>query len=470
MPKNNSSRPGDRPDGVVSSHHQPWLGRGQLSWAIYEWARNPYFTLVLIFIFAPYFANHVVGDPVTGQVIWGYIQGIVGAIIAVISPVLGAIADASGRRKAWVGAFTVLSIPCVAALWLASPGGLAPVALIGLALIAASVFLEFAAVFHNAMLPALVSRDRVGSLSGFGFALGNVGGISMLIIVLAAFTIPDVPILGLEKADHEHDRVVGPITAFWLVLFSAPFFLFTPDVPGPRLAALSAIRRGLGNLRKTLRDIRSFRDFALYLIARMTYNDGLLTLQAFGGIYAAGTFGWNMNELGVFGIILILSAAVGGMIGGWIDDRIGSKRTILFSLMGLVIVVVGFVSITKSSLFFGYIAVAETDIVDERGTMLFSSISERVFIALGILSGLLFGPCFASSRTMVARVAPESRVAEFYGLYALSGTITAFVGPLAVSALTAGFESQRVGFSAIIVFLLGGLLLLLPVRETRVAG
>ena len=459
-------RPGSSDSNIDTSSHASigsWLGPGQIGWAVYEWARNPYFTLVLIFVFAPYFSSHVVGDPVSGQVVWGYIQGIVGAIIAVVSPAIGAIADTVGRRKVWVGVFSALSLPCIAALWFALPGGVTPIAMIAVLIVAASVCLEFSAVFHNAMLPQLVAARRVGSLSGFGFGLGNLGGIAMLTLVLAAFTLPDIPVLGIDKATHEHDRIVGPITALWLAIFSVPFFLFTPDTGGTGLGPRAAIRRGLRNLVQTLRRLRSFRDLALYLAARMIYNDGLLALQAFGGIYAAGTFGWKMADLGVFGIILILSAALGGIVGGRLDDRIGSKRVILGSTSGLVIVVVGFVSITETSIFFG---LATFDVTVPE-TAIFATIPERVFIALGIISGFLFGPCFASSRTMVARLAPKSMAAEFYGLYALSGTITAFFAPLAISVLTAAFESQRVGFSVIAVFLLGGLVVLLPVRESR---
>lgn len=425
----------------------------QTGWALYEWARNPHYTLVLIFLFAPYFSTALAGDAVIGQVAWGYLQAATGAVVAVSAPLLGAMADGSGRRKPWVLTSTALALPGLALLWLAVPG--ASLVAVGIAVASATIALEVATVFHNAMLPRLAAPGRIGWLSGVGFALGNVGGIVLLLVVLAAFVLPAQPAMGVDRAQHEIERLVGPLAALWLAVFTLPFVLVTPDAGSTPVPVRAAFRRGVQTLTATLRQARAHRASFLFLLARMIYNDGMLALQQFGGIYGAGVFGWKATELGLFGILLILSAAAGGLIGGWLDDHIGSRRLILISLLGLAAAVILTVSLAPDSMLFGAVGLP-LDRVDGP----FGSAAERWFLALAAAAGLLFGPCFASSRTLAARLAPPGMSAEYFGLYALSGTITAFLGPLAIALATAAFASQRAGLGAVVVFLLGGWVLL----------
>jgi UMF1 family MFS transporter len=453
---------------------EPADERAQWSWALFDWANQPYFTLITTFIFAPYFTSYVVGDPTHGQAIWGYALAIAGVIIAFASPVMGAIADAAGPRKPWIAAFQVVCIVSCALLWLARPGaGPDELTLILALVIMASTSAEFSIVFNNAMLPGLVGESRIGRLSGYAWGLGYVGGLLSLTVVLTAFTMAETPLLGLDKTAHEHDRIVGPLTAVWIALFVLPLFLFTPDVPSSAVGRMAAVRAGIGQLWGTLRKLRHYRNVVQFLVARMLYFDGLSAIFVFGGIYASGIFGWTTTDLGVFGIILTIFAAVGAAAGGWLDDRIGSKRTAMWAVCGLALATLGVVSVSvdgvgtperRDTIFYFF-----TYAVPHAPGGMFNTLAEQVFLGFGILIGVCGGPAQAASRTMVSRLAPTDMIGEFYGLYALSGKATAFMAPLAVAAVTDAFDSQRAGISTILIFLIVGLVLLLPVREERAA-
>jgi len=446
---------------------------GQFSWALFDWANQPYFTLITTFIFAPYFTSFVVGDPTRGQELWGYGQALAGLIIAIGSPIMGAMADASGPRKPWIFVFQLLCIAACAGLWIAAPGAATGdlVLILGLVVIA-GIGAEFSIVFTNAMLPGLTSETHLGRLSGYAWALGYLGGLVSLAFVLTAFSLAEVPLFGLDKSMHEHDRIVGPLTALWILVFVLPLFLFTPDAPRSGLGYAAASRRGLSQLWETLKSLRNYRNVLLFLIGRMFYFDGLTAIFAFGGIYAAGIFGWTTTDLGIFGIILTIFAAVGAALGGRLDDRIGSKRTILLAVAGLIVATLGVVSISVEGtgtpervdtilFFYTYAPAVGAD------SGMFSTPAEAVFLLFGILIGICGGPAQAASRTMVSRLVEPSMVGEFYGLYALSGKATAFLAPFAVAVVTGLYDSQRAGVSVILVFLAVGLLLMLPVREER---
>ena len=437
--------------------------RGKFGWAMFDWANQPFFTLITTFIFAPYFASFVVGDAVQGQALWGYTQATAGVVIALVAPFLGSIADASGRRKPWIGVFTAIGVAASFFLWYATPAADADVlAFTMVMVVVATIGVEFAIVFNNAMLPSLVPDRRIGMLSGFGWGLGYVGGLVALIVVLLGFSLPEAPLLGLDKAAHEHDRLVGPLSGLWFAVFVIPLFLLTPDAPRRGLGPSAAVRQGVRTLLATLVKLPRYRNIALYLVARMFYYDGQSAIFAFGGIYAAGLFGWTTTELGLFGIILIVFAAVGAFVGGWLDDRLGSKRFIAFAVVGLILGTLGVVSISDGrALFFLDVGMPTA------GSGLFGSDAERIFLAVTVVLAISGGPAQAASRTMLARLAPATMMGEFYGLYALSGKATAFMAPLAIALLTTAFASQRAGIAVVLVFLVVGLVLLLFVGEER---
>jgi MFS transporter, UMF1 family len=443
---------------------------GQFSWALFDWSNQPFFTVITTFIFAPYFANVMVGDPVQGQAAWAFTQSTSGVLIALMSPFLGAMADAGGRRKPYIFAFQVLTVLGCVALWWAYPGRPDLIAPISAAVVVATIGAEMSIVFNNSQLPHIVRPERMGRLSGFGWGMGYCGGLIALFAVLAAsrpamFGLAasnDRPLFGLDPATHELERLIGPASALWLIVFVLPMFLFTPDRASRKIPLLQAAWRGGRALVHTVKRLRHFRNALLYLIAFMLYNDGLAAIIAFGGVYASATFGWSTVTLGIFGIILTVFAIPGAFLGGRLDDRLGSKRTIQLAVLGVIVASVGIVSVSADRVFF---VMPTSELVADRG--LFGSLQEKVFMAFALLLGVCMGPMQAASRTMVGRLSPPGMTGEFFGLFALSGRATAWMAPLAIGFITHETGSNRLGVACVLVFLVLGFVLLWQVREER---
>ncbi len=441
--------------------------RAIAGWLLFDLAAQPWFTLVTTFVYAPYFVSVLAADPAEGQALWGYATGIAGAIIAVLSPALGAIADAGGRRKPWIFGFSIALIAGSMLLWYGHPADPNAVLIVLTAFVLGTIGVEFATVFTNAMMPDLVPPERLGRLSGTGWAVGYFGGLMTLVIVLGLIAArPDSgltlfglePILGLDPDTSEGDRASGPFTAIWYVLFVIPLFLFTPD--GTKRAGLAAaIRIGLRDLVDTIRDLRHYRDAFLYLVAHMTYTDGLVALFAFGGIYATGIFGWSTIEIGIFGIWLTVAGTAGALIGGRFDDRFGPKAVVLTATAILTLSAIGILSVDRNHILF-VIEVGASDASEK----LFASVPEITYLILGGIIGAAAGPLQSASRTLLVRVAPRDRLTQFFGLFALSGKMTSFLGPIAVGVLTAWSGSQRIGISVLVVFFLVGAAILTVVR------
>ncbi len=464
-PQTESSR------AVAAAHTKTDSRIGQASWALFDWASQPYFTLITTFIFFPYFVSEFVGDAVRGQELLGYALGAAGVVTALSSPVLGSIADAAGRRKPWIFVFLIVFVASCSTLWLAVPGDTRALALIIIMIITSSVAMEASIVFTNAMLPRLAANSEMGRLSGFAWGLGYAGGLVSLFFVLIAFAlpgqvdwpfIPAEPLFGINPARNEPERLTGPLTALWFAVFALPLFLFTRDEVGSDLGYAQAVKQGLTTLKATIGKLGMYRNILLFLLARMIYNDGLVAIFAFGGVYARGVFGWDITVMGIFGVILVSFAAVGCIIGGLLDDRIGSKPTVVISLSGLVIGTVGAASVTQDSILF---VVPAEPLVP--GRSLFGSAQEFSYLIFAILIGISGGPAQAASRTLMARMAPHGMAGEFFGLYALSGKATSFAAPALLAFMTAVFADQRAGLFVIVGFLVAGLVLLLPVDQQR---
>ena len=438
-----------------------------VSWIFFDWAAQPYFTLITTFVFAPYFATSVAPDPATGQSLWGFAMAAAGMAIALLSPVLGAIADAAGRRKPWIAVFGAMLVLGSSALWIGKPGDTAIIPPLLTAVALASVGAEFATVFNNAMMPTLVPPERIGRLSGNGWATGYVGGIISLIIVLGFLAAnPETgrtllggkPLFGLDPATHQGDRITGPLTALWFIVFVTPMFLFTPDYPAKR-PMRAALRAGLAQFRQSLRELPKQKSLAMFLLANMIYTDGLVSLFAFGGIYAAGTFGWHTIQIGTFGIILAIAGTFGAWLGGKLDDLLGPKRVIAGSMLILLLSLAAILLVDKDSILFVKVAPPEP------GGALFAGAAERAYLVLGCLIGAAGGPLQAASRTLLIRLAPKDRIAQYFGLFALTGKVTSFIGPLLIGAITAVTASQKAGMAVLVVFFVAGLALLSRVRE-----
>lgn len=438
-----------------------------ISWIFFDWAAQPYFTLITTFVFAPYFATSIAPDPATGQSLWGFAAAAAGLVIALLSPVLGAIADASGQRKPWIATFGAILVLGSSAMWIGKPGdpGIIPPLLTAFAL--ASVGAEFATVFNNAMMPTLVPPERIGRLSGNGWATGYVGGITSLSIVLGFLAAnPETgrtllgftPLFGLDPATHQGDRITGPLTGLWFIIFVTPMFLFTPDYPAKR-PVRKALREGLSDLKRSLGELPKQKSLAAFLLANMIYTDGLVSLFAFGGIYAAGTFGWHTIQIGTFGIMLAIAGTFGAWLGGKLDDSLGPKRVITGSMLILLLSLAAILLVDKDSIFFIKVAPPVP------GGALFAGAAERAYLVLGCLIGAAGGPLQAASRTLLIRLAPKDRIAQYFGLFALTGKVTSFIGPLLIGVITAVTASQKVGMAVLVVFFVAGLGLLARVRE-----
>ena len=409
---------------------------GQFSWALYDWANSAFSAVIVTFVFATYFSQGIAANPTVGTAQWSWAVTASGIAIAITAPILGAVADAGGRLKPWLFGFTWASIAGCFALWYARPE--VQYVLYALVVFGLTTFLyEIAQVFYNAMLPEIAGRERIGRISGWAWGLGYFGGLACLTFTLFAFVQTETPLFGLSEEDAEHVRVVGPLVGTWYLVFSLPLLLFTPDREPTGRRLREAVPEGLRKLWGTVRNVRHYREIAKFLIARLFYTEGLNTLFLFGGIYAAGTFGMDTAQVIQFGILLNVTAGVGAFAFGWIDDWIGAKRTILIALACLILI--------------GLTAVLVTD--------------RLLFWIIGGVLGLFVGPAQAASRSLMGRIAPAEVRTEMFGLYALSGKITAYLGPLVLGTVTLFTGSQRLGVATILLFWLLGALLLLTVRD-----
>ncbi|SCA56475.1 Major facilitator superfamily MFS_1 [Candidatus Terasakiella magnetica] len=399
----------------------------QTSWALFDFANSAFPTVITTFVFAAYFSKGIAPDEVTGTALWGYATSIAAFFIALCAPVFGAIADQSGARKPWIFLFSFLCVSGSALLWFATPEESSIV--FALTCVGLATFgFEMAMVFYNAMLPGLATPGREGLLSGLSWGLGYLGGLLALALVLVLFVQNETPLFGLDKTLAEHLRISGPFVALWYSLFACALFLFVPDRQN-RTPVTKAVSKGLATLKSTLKGWRDHPDIFFYLLTRMIYTDGLNTLFAFGGIYAAGTFDMAFSELIIFGIGINVTAGLGAAGFGWLDDRLGPKRVIIIALISISLIA--------------------------SGTLLVSD--KTHFLILGLSLGLFMGPAQAASRTYMAHISPKEIRTELFGLYALSGKATAFIGPLLVGVMTEIFASQRAGMATILIFFVIGL-------------
>ena len=407
------------------------------AWALYDFANSSFTTLVVTFVYGTLFASYIAPDEATGQTQWAIGLGISAALIALLSPVLGAIADRGGYRKRFLFWTTVVCVVGTAVLFFPQQGD---VVFALAAFVVANVAFEVGIVFYNAFLPALAPPERIGRVSGWGWSLGYVGGLLCLGVALVVFVQPETPPLGLDKDTFAHVRATNLLVAVWFALFAIPAFLVLEEPPRKEPEGLEAreavVRGAFRQFGRTFRDIKHYRQIVKLLVARVFYNDGLVTVISFGGIYAAGVLGFETEDVLIFGIVLNVAAAVGAAIFGFVDDALGGKKTVLITVVGL---------FAASAL-----AIATT--------------SATLFWVAGILIGLLLGPNQAASRSLMGRFVPPAKENEFFGFFAFSGKATAFLGPALLAPITAAF-GQRAGISVVLVFFLVGGVLLLSLDE-----
>lgn len=401
------------------------------AWATYDFANSAFTTLVVTFVYAAFFAKGIAPDETTGTDLWSTGITISALVVAFLSPFMGAMADRGGYRKRYLGIATIVCILATFALFFPQKGD------VWMALgifIVANVAFEMANVFYNAFLPDIAPPERIGRVSGYGWALGYIGGLLCLVAGLFLFVQPDPPMFGLNADTDAQFRATNLLVATWFALFSIPMFLLVKDekVENPPPAS-QLIREAKDDLVRVFSEIKKYRQVFRLLVARLIYNDGLITIFGFGGLYATVVFDFTLDDVIVFGIALNLAAGFGAWAMGHLDDKLGGKTTILISIVGLI-------AATLLAVF---------------------TRSVTWFWVAGIGVGLLAGPNQSASRSLLGRFTPEMKENEFYGFFAFSGKFTAFLGPFLLGKMTLLFDSMRVGIVVVVLlFVVGGILLM----------
>ena len=402
------------------------------SWCLYDWANSAFNTLVVTFVYSTFFAEAFASDPGRGTALWSRGVALSAVLIAVLAPFAGALADRGDRRRYLIGCTLTCCVMTAALSFIRADQSNAVVLALTVFVIA-NVAFEIGLVFYNAFLPSLVSENRLGRVSGYGWGLGYAGGLVCLAVALP-FAIGDPPPFGVSTEAGFHVRATNLLVAVWFLVFSLPIFIYLRD---ERIVTRRVdVRSAIADLRDTVTHLRQYREIVRFLVARLIYNDGLVTIFAFGGIYANGTFGFTIPEVIVFGIVLNVVAGLGAWVFGFVDDRIGGKKTILISLAFL----------SAAALL---AAIAPT---------------RFWFWVSGVMVGFFLGPNQSASRSLMARFVPREHESEFFGFFAFSGKVTAFMGPWLLGVLSDAF-SQRAGVGSVLMFFLVGGWLLRSVDE-----
>lgn len=409
--------------------------RAIFAWTLYDFANSAFSILVLTFIYATYFTETVASDRISGTVMWSRGITISALTVGLLSPFFGALADTGGFRKRILLILTAITVIGTANLFNVLPGQV----LKGLVwFVIANIGMEMGMVFYNAFLPDVATSDKIGRISGYGWGVGYVGGLLCMVVAMVGFVQTENPWFGFSTENSENIRATNLLVAVWFTIFAVPFFIWVKEKKGrtfPNIGQM--VSSTVGQLKSTFHEIKRYRQIVRLLIARIFYNDGIITIYSFGGIYAAGTFGFTFSEILTFGIVLNITAGLGAFAMGFLDDRIGGKRTIQITNMV-------FIAATLLAVF---------------------APSKLWFWVSGIIVGFFLGPNQAVSRSLMGRFVPSDKETEFFGFYAFSGKATAFIGPFFLGILTEMFNSQRAGMSIVVVMFIVGSLLLTRVDE-----
>ncbi len=428
-------------------------------WCLYDWAMSAFNTVIGTFVFSVYFTKGVSADPNQGTADWGLMLGLSGLAVAVLSPVLGAIADRGGPAKPWLAACTAIAVVGSAMLWFVRP--LPDYALLALVVVGvASVAFELSYVFYNALLNRVAPPSHIGRVSGWGWGVGYLGGLGSLILCLVLLIQAEQPLFGLLGTEESQPvRATAVLVAVWYGLFALPLFLLVPDraaVPGVPMG--QAVAQGLATLWKTLKGLKAYGNVLRYLVASALWRDGINTITAFGGIFAGVLFGMDQGQLILFAILLNVAAGLGAIGFAWLDDLLGSKPTLVVSIVGLFLSGVALLAIGTP--WWGWAPVLDLPV----GAF---TPEQQWVLVFGLVLGCFFGPAQAAARSMMARLAPPGMETEFFGLFALTGRAVGLLGPLAYGLAVEAFDTQRAGMATVLVLFAAGLAILLTVKEPR---
>ena len=416
-----------------------------LGWCFYDFANSAFTTIVVTFIYSAYFASGIVGNEAMGQVYWGNAVTICAIIIAILSPIMGAVADQGGYRKSFLLFWTWICIIFSILLFFPKSGDIYSALIL---FIIANVAFEMGCVFCNAYVPTISTKENTGKISGYGYAFGYLGGLLALVLGLVTIALPEQPMFGISLEDGENYRAMNILVALWLIVFSIPTFLWLNKDNRKKRINITLIKDSFSQLRGTFRDIKKIKNTIRFLVARLFYNDALITIFSFGGIIAVGVYDFNLEKMLIFGIVLGAAAGIGAFLMGFVDDRIGSKKTILLSNLFLIIATI----------------------------MVVSTNDESIFWVAGIIVGFWSGPNQSASRSLMSKLSPKNKQNEFFGFFAFSGKITAFLGPFLLAQTTYvalqyyNFEktsAQRLRVSVVLFLFILGTVFLSLVNEDR---
>ena len=387
------------------------------AWSLYDFANQPFTTIIVTFIYSAFFVKVIAPNPQIGTAMWANAIAITAIIVSVLSPILGAIADKGGYRKFFLILFTCICSVFSVLLFFPEAGDV----FLALTLfIIANIAFEMGTVFCNSYLPDLSNKENSGSISGFAWGLGFVGGLLALFLALFLFDINNP--LELRK--------INILAGIWFAIFSIPTFMFLKDRKKEKLTK-KHISDSFSTIRKTFKSIKYYKQISQFLIARLFFNDGLITIFALGGIYAVGTINFTFEEVMLLGIVLNTAAGFGSFLFGYLEDKIGAKKVINISLIVLIIATL-----------IAYYA-PETNSPKE------------IFWIAGVLIGLMVGPNQSCSRSLMSQLTPKEKQNEFFGFFALTGKATSFLGPLLFGFITLKYSQQMALWVVIILFVVG---------------
>ena len=433
---------------------------GRYSWTMFDWANQPFYTLIMTFVFSVYFTDvFIIGE--NGAQKLTLTQTISGLAIALLSPVLGSITDIKGNRKLLMGITSVLFVLGMALLWYSPPGAPDGIWLVMFGLILASAMVGFSEVFNNSVLATIETPENSGWLSGMGYGVGYIAGLIALILFLIIFVWPGGEtenLYGLNTSEYEHIRIVGPLCAIWYAVFIVPLFLFTPDLKKKDVTVINSIKIGLTNFINTFKEVRKYRNIFAFLITRMFYQDALNALFVVGGVYASLVVGMSLTQVLILGIILNILSGPSSIYGGYLNDLIGSKNVINLSLWGLFLSGVLGISIDKDTIFYFFTVNEYSSSVEEFTFGIFNSVSQVTYICVVIGISIFYGPAQTASRALMVKLAPQEKMTEFFGLYAFAGKSTAWLVPGIMSLILAFTDSLQYAMISIIVFNLIGII------------
>lgn len=391
-----------------------------ISWSFYDFANQPYTTLIITFIYSAFFVNYIAPNEIEGTFLWANAISITAIIVAFLSPLLGAFADETGYRKFFLVFFTLLCSLFTALLYFPEKGDLSlAIAFV----IISNIAFEMGCVFCNSYLKELSNDKNIGRVSGNAWGLGFLGGLSALFISFALFDVNN----------PQEVKQICVFVAIWFVLFSLPTFIFLKDSKRTKVTKKD-ISSSFTSIYTTFKEIRNYKKVVNFLIARLFYNDGLITIFALGGVYAVGSLNFTMNEVLILGIILNVFAALGSFVFGSYEDKIGTRNVINLSLVTLII-----------STILAFVAP-------------WTNYPKEVFWIAGVLLGSMIGPNQSCSRSYMSQIIPANKKNEFFGFYALTGKATSFLGPLLFGLITKFYSQQMALLSVVVFFIIGWLL------------